>query len=54
VNFITDEKNGFVGSIMQIVDKLNKVSTESAAKASAIAISLRPIFSTIGTFMNIV
>jgi hypothetical protein len=54
IKFVTDEKSGFVGSIMLIVDKLSEVGVYSAAKASIIAILLKPIFSTIGDFMDVV
>jgi hypothetical protein len=47
VAFITDDKNGFTGSIINIVDKLNEVGIWSALKASFIAAHLRPIFTTI-------
>jgi hypothetical protein len=54
VKFITDEKDGFAGAVIRIVNKLNKVGLWSAAKAVIIAKSLRPIFTTISKFMEVV
>lgn len=52
-NFIVG-KEGFAGSVTNIIDQLEKVGVISAAKAAHISVMIRPIFETIKQFMQII
>lgn len=47
-------KQGFAGSVIDIVDKLEAVGIKSAAKAAVISALIRPIFITIKDFMKVI